>query len=455
MTTSASPAPITSVLTAMNVASPTAASSGAATNDGGAATGFAQLMQNAISRQAAPDSAATSSGRARSAATAVSSADAPTPQALLDSLQQLIAQSQSATTPTEISALRAQWQTFAQQLAARLNAQGEGDGQSSASAASDELAWEKIHALAAQFFGVPTDADAGSVSTEKGVQGLLKRIQQWGSSSDVASPSGDAAWLAALQHQLSHGGTDASQQTTGSSFVSRSMQAALGTQGASNSMLSATSILPSAAQSGLSQSAQSVFAQLISAQSNEKTVAPASADNTALNGISSIPLGFSVPAGTLQSAPLSLPSPLMLQQPDGAGQLGQNIQWMVGQHISRANLNIHPEHLGPLQISIDQKNDQTNIQITTAHPLTRDLLDQQMPKLREWLNDAGLANAQITLNLGQSGQQNAGQSAGQSSRDGSPSAASSASSSAESAAIATDATVLTSRITRLGVDTFV
>ena len=100
------------------------------------------------------------------------------------------------------------------------------------------------------------------------------------------------------------------------------------------------------------------------------------------------------------SSGVSLPSTLELNQPRVAADLGQNIQYMVGKNISRATLDVNPAHLGPMKITIDQQNNQTNIQIMASHHMAKDMLDQNMPRLREWLQDAGLGNAQVTVTSG-------------------------------------------------------
>lgn len=115
----------------------------------------------------------------------------------------------------------------------------------------------------------------------------------------------------------------------------------------------------------------------------------------------------------------TLPNALDLNQAKMPSDLGQNIQWMLGKNISRATLDINPANLGPLKISIDQQHDQIQIQIMAAHHLTRDALDQAIPRLREWLQEAGLNHAEVTIGSfdAQSGQnpflnQNSGQSSG-------------------------------------------
>lgn len=114
--------------------------------------------------------------------------------------------------------------------------------------------------------------------------------------------------------------------------------------------------------------------------------------------------GFGAAANT--SSLFSLPGALALNQPKMAADLGQNIQFMVGKNISRATLNVNPAHLGPMKIMIDQHNNQTNIQIMASHHLAKDMLDQNMPRLRDWLQDVGLGQAQVTVTTG--GQDGAG-----------------------------------------------
>lgn len=115
--------------------------------------------------------------------------------------------------------------------------------------------------------------------------------------------------------------------------------------------------------------------------------------------------GFGAAANT--TPVVTLPGTLALNQPRMAADLGQNIQFMVGKNISRATLDVNPAHLGPMKITIDQQNNQTTIQIMASHHLAKDMLDQNMPRLREWLQDAGLGNAQVTvMSGGQDGSNN-------------------------------------------------
>jgi hypothetical protein len=89
--------------------------------------------------------------------------------------------------------------------------------------------------------------------------------------------------------------------------------------------------------------------------------------------------------------------------PQLPGQLGQQIQWMTGKGLSRANIELRPADLGPLKIAIETQGDETRIALTATNPTTQSLLEQQLPRLREWLQEAGLANSQVDVGLSDDG----------------------------------------------------
>jgi flagellar hook-length control protein FliK len=127
--------------------------------------------------------------------------------------------------------------------------------------------------------------------------------------------------------------------------------------------------------------------------------------------------GFGFGATQAVNSPFpALPSVLDLNQPKLADNMGQQIQWMMGKNISRATLELNPAQLGPLKITIDMQQNQTNIQVLAAHHLTRDMLEQSLPRLREFLQDAGLANVQFSI--GQDSAQGQGAYQGQTADSG-------------------------------------
>lgn len=87
--------------------------------------------------------------------------------------------------------------------------------------------------------------------------------------------------------------------------------------------------------------------------------------------------------------------------PQMPAQLGQQIQWMAGKGVSKATIELRPADLGPLKIAIETRGDETRIALTATNATTQGLLEQQLPRLKEWLQEAGLAHSEVEVDLGQ------------------------------------------------------
>ncbi|MFA5982714.1 MAG: flagellar hook-length control protein FliK [Methylococcaceae bacterium] len=79
-----------------------------------------------------------------------------------------------------------------------------------------------------------------------------------------------------------------------------------------------------------------------------------------------------------------------LGHPEWGSELGERILWLHGKSISSAEIQLNPEHLGPITIKIDVDQDQTNIAFTAQHANVREALEASIPKLRELFNNQQL-----------------------------------------------------------------
>ena len=104
-------------------------------------------------------------------------------------------------------------------------------------------------------------------------------------------------------------------------------------------------------------------------------------------------------AGGIFTGQAATPPP----NPQMPAQLGQQIQWMAGKGVSRANIELRPADLGPLKISIETQGDETRIALTATNATTQGLLEQQLPRLKEWLQESGLAHSEVDVSLGEEG----------------------------------------------------
>lgn len=104
---------------------------------------------------------------------------------------------------------------------------------------------------------------------------------------------------------------------------------------------------------------------------------------------------------------LALPVQVPVGQPGWDNSLGDRLQWMVSKHVQQAEIKLTPPDLGPLEIKISLRNDQTHVSFVANHAATRDALEAAIPRLREMFNEANLNLGQVDV-----GQRQAGGTAG-------------------------------------------
>lgn len=108
---------------------------------------------------------------------------------------------------------------------------------------------------------------------------------------------------------------------------------------------------------------------------------------------------------------LNVPTPVNQQGWDQA--LGERVQWMAKDGLQEARLQLSPRHLGPIEVRISVNNDQASVNFTAHHALTRDAIEQAMPRLREMLAEQGLDLAQSNVSdQGAQGREQAGEGPG-------------------------------------------
>jgi len=89
-----------------------------------------------------------------------------------------------------------------------------------------------------------------------------------------------------------------------------------------------------------------------------------------------------------QTPALSMGTPL---NQNGWGQeLGERIQWLVGQRLQGAQIKLNPANLGPMEVRIQVQNDQASVQFVSAHTVVREALEAALPRLREMFDASGV-----------------------------------------------------------------
>ncbi|MEH6649256.1 MAG: flagellar hook-length control protein FliK [Motiliproteus sp.] len=68
----------------------------------------------------------------------------------------------------------------------------------------------------------------------------------------------------------------------------------------------------------------------------------------------------------------------------------QRILWMAGQNVSSVELKLDPPELGSLSVRLNIQGDQASLSFSSPHAHVREVLEQQMPRLREMLAENGI-----------------------------------------------------------------
>ncbi len=113
---------------------------------------------------------------------------------------------------------------------------------------------------------------------------------------------------------------------------------------------------------------------------------------------------------------------LNLIQPEASNQLKEKMLMMVKDKVHTAEIRLDPSELGSMQIKISLQQDQMSVQFMVQQGNAKDLMEQQMPKLKELLQQQGIELSQGSVQ--QQNQSSSGQEGGRRTAGGSGSGSS-------------------------------
>jgi len=95
--------------------------------------------------------------------------------------------------------------------------------------------------------------------------------------------------------------------------------------------------------------------------------------------------------------------------------LGNQVIWMVGHQMSRADLTLNPPELGKMEIHVSLADDKTKVSFNVHNGVAREAVTGTLPRLRELFQQAGVNLQQVDVTEHQSGsnQGGAGSQSGQ------------------------------------------
>lgn len=102
-----------------------------------------------------------------------------------------------------------------------------------------------------------------------------------------------------------------------------------------------------------------------------------------------------------KAAELSETANLEIETPVRDAQWSQafayRVQFMATQGIQRAQVQLNPAELGPMEITIDLVDDVAQVQITAEQAATKEAVEQAIPRLREMMAQSGFGETNVEL----------------------------------------------------------
>jgi flagellar hook-length control protein FliK len=126
----------------------------------------------------------------------------------------------------------------------------------------------------------------------------------------------------------------------------------------------------------------------------EAPSAPAYADAAQVHGRTAAP----------ESRTPVLAVPGQLHTPLWREELGAAVRVLAVQNIQHAELRVHPPELGPVQVSLRLEGSEATVSFSAPHAETRAALEAALPRLRDMLEDAGLAFGGASVDVSDPGQ---------------------------------------------------
>lgn len=134
---------------------------------------------------------------------------------------------------------------------------------------------------------------------------------------------------------------------------------------------------------------------------------PATRLNPAMSGFQQLQQAYT----TSMSGQVTLNAGAQFGAQNWAGNISQRVSWMMNQKVGHAEIRLDPPDLGSLNIRLTVQNDQATVQFVSPNAQVRDALEQQMPRLREMLEESGiqLEQGDVSEHADSSGQESEGE----------------------------------------------
>ncbi|MEJ6655581.1 MAG: flagellar hook-length control protein FliK [Pseudomonas sp.] len=147
------------------------------------------------------------------------------------------------------------------------------------------------------------------------------------------------------------------------------------------------------------------------AEQLERTSSRGGSETDTLEGLAR-PGSYSAAAAALTARPVAAPTQAMgvpFGQPSWGEAMVEKVMWMSSQNLRSVEIQLDPAELGPLEIHIQQRGQELQVQFVSQNPSVREALEAQMHRLRDMFGQQGMEQAEVSV---------ADRSAGDQSRQG-------------------------------------
>jgi len=136
--------------------------------------------------------------------------------------------------------------------------------------------------------------------------------------------------------------------------------------------------------------------------------------NNAAVAVSSAPVSTTPTTTSVVNSPSTPLLNAQLGTPEWQQQLGQQVMMFNRQGLQSAELRLHPQDLGSIQVSMKIENNQAQLHFVSGHSAVRSAIEAAMPDLKTALADNGISLGQSSVGSDSSQWQQAQQQSSQS-----------------------------------------
>jgi flagellar hook-length control protein FliK len=96
-------------------------------------------------------------------------------------------------------------------------------------------------------------------------------------------------------------------------------------------------------------------------------------------------------------AKLSLTLDVPVNSPNWGASLANRVAWLINNNSQSAEIRLDPPQLGPLDVQISIDGEAAQIKFTAESGVTREILDTELPRLRDLLGESGFSKVDVSV----------------------------------------------------------